>query len=861
MSYENLYIYGSVSVALIFVLGFYFTNRRGSRRKSSTASATTIDASKDEGSHNLKKDKTQTTPNATSPATSSSNAVVNGLRKRTGQAPPTDDHTTNNNNINGNSKNQNQNNCSIPTITVNEENKEKQDVLILQNFVKSPLTPHKRLSIHNTSSSNNNNNSNIATTDNDNKSQRENRVCIGAEKTASTCSQLDAKPPSSDFDADKDSSKSVQLQEPKSLKQKQLGTRKEKGERSVERVDTFDDINDDDATQARDGEKVKRVNQPSSSLELNVIEENFVVNDSSEETMRNCFDENYNIEARKQSIGEDRPVTITNGDFLPQMKNITTSVEQEFEISSRGDGTLTINVDTNDLEIKAYTKDALISSKKHLEIELSVMQQDALKNRKGSEVPQSLTNPPKLSKFKLFVFQQYADKISDSILSRTSNTLERFRDTQFDYADDLTMSILYAAQKEMTRKVQERISTNSKKEGNRTLDLLADDLVKGIIDKLMDSQLSPLNGIGLLKDNIEQKNTKNNKELVSPNDKGVSQQSNLPKEGDSLGMTETDGGVSTDYGRPLSGYAKNLADFLAEDDDEFEDFSDDDDDSNYKEEICENENNNNNSYYKAGISRNVDSLEHLEDESEDDLDESEEETSDDEELYENEANEIQSNKKLKNIGNDDETNTNKKSVANQVEFIEIEQEVTTAQKYTNSKISEEQSASSIEIGPKIENSTGVSITNKADNRNTSNSNEGQDSERLISSSGSNNRTSEEIEKSPNDFTTPHNKDASEKNETINSSIKPQGEEQATSVIINGVATKSSRSNKDGQFAAPAKRRQNKNRRTRGERPKSLYEQDLQELMPDIHKYAEGDEEGVTGDIGAEEDTEEDTKEV
>ena len=737
MNYTN-FIFGGVSVALIFVLGFYFSNRRRSRKASNNPD------DKDGGDDTKDRDINregllQKQSTAETSSTTANHNHVNGLRKRGDKI----DHATGSNN--------NNNDGQIHTIP------SEQEALILQNFYQSPLTPHKRLSIHR---------------GDDNRNDSE-------DDEAATHFKFDVKP-SSDISADNKCQLEVE--------------RKEKTIQSVDNTETVQQIS----------EVVAKVKHPEPEIENTCVKKD---KDKTEVVMTKdilCESDAIIIKADRvlpttniekeaaisiHSLDATEAVPIDNKDQLRANNNTKDNEESHYkEISSMNFKKTTestqeqlLDVNENDFDFKvdsrsstSYTKDAI------------------LPNKSGDEPKDKDTNsakpPPKLSKFKLFIFQEYADRVSDSILIRTSDTLTRFQDSQFDYADDLTLSILYEAQKEVSSRVKDT--------GNKSaLDALADELVKGIIDKIRQS--------GFDKSMVQQNNNVNNEQkhlfedilekievpsdanvVVQQNNSNAIEQNNLledkldrriegssdvakcgPSEDD---LTVTDGGVSTDYGRPLSGYAKNLADFLA-DDDEFElsddDFTDDDKDDEEKDRRKQISTTNKNEARDFDV-----------DEDDDDVDD------EDVDVLDPDLDEIDDDL-ISNNNNNNNTKTN--TLATELD------------------------------------------TCRSDNK---------DHDLLLRCEESKDQNCLPDRTSLNDK---GGKTPAKEDSLLETATTTTGQDESIAAPNNKKTAKSS--SKEAQFAAPAKRRQNKNRRTRGERPKSLYEQDLQEMLPDINKYVEGEE--------------------
>ena len=808
MNYTN-YIYGGVSVGLIFVLGFYFSKRRRSRRASEDPSTTTItkaegaDAQNHDSSRRgswFQKRRSSAEPTLSTSTTASShlNHVNGGIRKR-------GDHTNNNNNNNNSDASQSQN-IKPPTSTPQSD---EQGALILQNFYKSPLTPHKRLStIH--QHSNNNSDKKV---DNDNATARHFNLDVKTWSDVSndntTKSQLidhqeeKEKKLQSGCSVDdntiiKDVETVQQQQQQQQQKESSNEIATEEDQQKADEIKDLQDLNSEKVCVKENQDKDEDV-MMNDNISHNRFESVTPIETSmkADQVFATTKIEEENIQVLKDEAQLPCISTIENNKEGIQLENgiIPSLADQEKDNLLDVNENVVILSSTSDIQPVAV--DVL---NKTGDADANLGDHKNVVNDSSNVVNKiSTPSPPKLSKFKLFVFQQYADRVSDSILIRTSDTLGRFQDSQFDYADDLMLSILYEAQRELSSKVKTR--DFFKKEDNTALDLLADELVKEIIDKINTSdfdqvakndaniseeatlkpkleeqhavaedKLEDIQRSDLLEKPIRHDSVERTNLYVHVKDNKTHQEVDKTVDDD-----EADGGVSTDYGRPLSGYAKNLADFLAEDDDEFEltDSEDEEDDTN-DNNLCQKNTitdlpavESGNAYEYGDI--NVDSSSEVED--------------------------------------DDEILENDQSINNQ-----------------NSKTNE---------------LTSESFTCQSDNSHLN-----TDKDLLIKDSTNDHHESLDKEACSN-----------ENRKTVESFVKDASSANPDETLTKSDAepkiapeSKNKHSNnknsKESQFSAPAKRRQNKNRRARGERPKSLYEQDLQEMLPDINKYVEEQEQDV-----------------
>ncbi|XP_066918225.1 uncharacterized protein [Clytia hemisphaerica] len=585
--------------------GFYLTNRN--RRKSSTS-----DQTKDEKRRRRKSSAKETQDGVT----------LNGsVRKRTGEKS------------NGNTE----------TLTVSPST--DQDEFVLQTFCKSPLTPHKRLSIHH-----------------------------GHDDFA--------------FDRPQD----------------------------------------------KDDGKIRHVDFDAISI-AKVTEEQYA----------ESLDENRNSEKMKDvtmgqghgkedQLAENEPKTVENelrtaGNELRTAKNEEAKLYKDVDASE-----IIFEEDSQSKdESKSENSEVLVKVNEFVESnenKIDEKERQIVETGIVESVTENVNREPpakRLSKFKLFVFQEYADRMSDRILSNTSTTLDQFHDSQVDFAEDLSLTVLYEARKEVYNNTSTSTQANDEENNNNesTLDMIADKLV----DQILFGKTSPQNKLA---------STATIEKPPEPSEKAaIPSDSTISVENDNK-LDVEDGAIKTDYGRPLSGYAKNLADFLA-DDDEFE--LSDAEDEDAKEEIARPR--------SVGARPSREGARDSQEESDyEDTEDDEDELSDDEdESFLDEEN--------VSFENDDERTT----IFVNADFVDDEvakKEKLETKEFETQKLQEPLETSAVE------------------------------------------KQEPEI-----------------KIETENKKAKTS------------------------QYAPAVKRRQN-NRRTRGERPKSLYEQDLQEIFNEIKMPADED---------------------
>lgn len=717
MIYSNL-IYGGVSVAFVFFIGFYISNRRRKSSQRDNENRKESTRNDDDGQKHDLRNKRQRNGKATSTTHS------NGLRKR-----------------------------DVITDTTGDESKRDQEEtpLLIQNLIQSPSTPRKSHSTIKTLKEDQ------EQTDKGSVAPKPIKITTGFVDNKTTNVEVNAQTDSTEFERPAAEVKDLQL------------TKVKENALTVEKHEFVNERDDEIVEEKNNKDVVKSDKEMDLDIEIAIADVRFQ-EDNSRDNVSFLLNRTPQLEAKRyfninsklveeelNDINENRIKNVVEEElnFSTSRRAAKNENKQSYSAATQP-GTVSQDLQTNIIDGNLHQSDENKpnnNSSSSLNYTEKALQQDGVITEdvdKSDNITKEIGRLRSPSKFKLFVFQKYSEKLSDRVMTRVSNAFQVLHDSRNDFADDLSLSILYQARKDFHTSSSTSSKTNDKT--SMSLDKIADSIVDDLLLKVNEEMLrkhtqsTEKNDIGkdidqAISNNKIQTQSVKELNLVEENESGckvvVGEKHTIEIPSVELVEDETDGPtvIAGGYDRPLSGYAEKLAAFLA-DDDEFEEFNSDEDED--EDEDGDKENKNVTSNNRTSSQRNDVIEDDFDDVKEGSEFESDEEDSDESEL------------ELSIVDSNEDTVMN-----NEVSGKEL---ITNPPELVNSFI--ENGEMDLERGERE------------------------------------NRKKED-----------------------------------------GNAYK-----KISPYAAPAKRRQNKNRRTRGERPKSLYEQDLMEVFHEIEQPDDEEEE-------------------